>query len=132
MSLLSKSGNPFCIIVWPLGARVGSGEFCISLVQVSSFYHSFERFDLGFLSGFWNVYFIMLFITLLYRDITDDEACVDELRMTFRFFASVLVRRAQKVIYSSVYSSLSHTFCSLNSSNLCQDTLAYIRVLYVI
>uniref|UniRef100_A0A3Q3F7T4 Uncharacterized protein n=1 Tax=Labrus bergylta TaxID=56723 RepID=A0A3Q3F7T4_9LABR len=32
-----------------------------------------------------------------YRDITDDEACVDELRMTFRFFASVLVRRAQKV-----------------------------------
>uniref|UniRef100_A0A3Q3G785 Uncharacterized protein n=1 Tax=Labrus bergylta TaxID=56723 RepID=A0A3Q3G785_9LABR len=33
----------------------------------------------------------------LFRDITDDEACVDELRMTFRFFASVLVRRAQKV-----------------------------------
>lgn len=34
---------------------------------------------------------------LVLRDITDDEACVDELRMTFRFFASVLVRRAQKV-----------------------------------
>lgn len=32
-----------------------------------------------------------------FRDITDDEACVDELRTTFRFFASVLVRRAQKV-----------------------------------
>lgn len=31
------------------------------------------------------------------RDITDDEACLDEVRMTFRFFASVLVRRAQKV-----------------------------------
>uniref|UniRef100_A0A674E927 Sorting nexin 14 n=1 Tax=Salmo trutta TaxID=8032 RepID=A0A674E927_SALTR len=85
-------------------ARVGSGEFCISLVQVSSFYHSFERFDFGFLSGFWNVCFIMLFITLLYRDITDDEACVDELRMTFRFFASVLVRRAQKVDVPSLIS----------------------------
>lgn len=34
---------------------------------------------------------------VLFRDITDDEACVDELRQTFRFFASVLVRRAQKV-----------------------------------
>lgn len=31
------------------------------------------------------------------RDITDDEACVDEVRMSFRFFASVLIRRAQKV-----------------------------------
>ncbi|KAM8832585.1 sorting nexin-14 [Spinachia spinachia] len=37
------------------------------------------------------------FVYPWYRDITDDEACVDELRMTFRFFASVLVRRAQKV-----------------------------------
>lgn len=36
-------------------------------------------------------------IGTLFRDITDDEACVDELRQTFRFFASVLVRRAQKV-----------------------------------
>uniref|UniRef100_A0A8C7KNV5 Sorting nexin 14 n=1 Tax=Oncorhynchus kisutch TaxID=8019 RepID=A0A8C7KNV5_ONCKI len=46
----------------------------------------FEQFDLGFL------------------DITDDEACVDELRMTFRFFASVLVRRAQKVDVPSLIS----------------------------
>uniref|UniRef100_A0A8D3E3M4 Sorting nexin 14 n=1 Tax=Scophthalmus maximus TaxID=52904 RepID=A0A8D3E3M4_SCOMX len=36
-------------------------------------------------------------------DITDDEACVDELRMTFRFFASVLVRRAQKVDVPAVF-----------------------------
>lgn len=35
--------------------------------------------------------------SVLFRDITDDEACVDELRQTLRFFASVLVRRAQKV-----------------------------------
>uniref|UniRef100_A0A6Q2YVU5 Sorting nexin 14 n=1 Tax=Esox lucius TaxID=8010 RepID=A0A6Q2YVU5_ESOLU len=33
------------------------------------------------------------FVYPWYRDITDDEACIDELRMTFRFFASVLVRR---------------------------------------
>uniref|UniRef100_A0A8C7LHJ8 Sorting nexin 14 n=1 Tax=Oncorhynchus mykiss TaxID=8022 RepID=A0A8C7LHJ8_ONCMY len=38
------------------------------------------------------------------QDITDDEACVDELRMTFRFFASVLVRRAQKVDVPSLIS----------------------------
>ncbi|CAL8314894.1 unnamed protein product [Merluccius merluccius] len=37
------------------------------------------------------------FVYPWYRDITDDEACVDELRMTFRFFASVVVRRALKV-----------------------------------
>ncbi|XP_024912505.1 sorting nexin-14 isoform X4 [Cynoglossus semilaevis] len=37
------------------------------------------------------------FVYPWYRDITDDEACVDELRTTFRFLASVLVRRAQKV-----------------------------------
>ncbi|KAK2855848.1 hypothetical protein Q5P01_004583 [Channa striata] len=37
------------------------------------------------------------FVYPWYRDITDDEACVDEMRMTFRFFASVLVRRAHKV-----------------------------------
>lgn len=38
-----------------------------------------------------------------YRDITDDEACLDEVRMTFRFFASVLVRRAQKVDVPAVF-----------------------------
>lgn len=32
-----------------------------------------------------------------FRDITDDEAFVDELRVTLRFFAAVLVRRTQKV-----------------------------------
>ncbi|KAG7250150.1 hypothetical protein CRUP_026618, partial [Coryphaenoides rupestris] len=37
------------------------------------------------------------FVYPWYRDITDDEACVDELRLTFRFFASVVVRRAMKV-----------------------------------
>uniref|UniRef100_A0A8C7SVP9 Sorting nexin 14 n=1 Tax=Oncorhynchus mykiss TaxID=8022 RepID=A0A8C7SVP9_ONCMY len=44
------------------------------------------------------------FVYPWYRNITDDEACVDELRMTFRFFASVLVRRAQKVDVPSVIS----------------------------
>lgn len=34
---------------------------------------------------------------LFFRDITDDEAFVDELRVTLRFFAAVLVRRTQKV-----------------------------------
>lgn len=33
----------------------------------------------------------------LFRDVTDDEAFVDELRVTLRFFAAVLVRRTQKV-----------------------------------
>ncbi|KAG7331700.1 hypothetical protein KOW79_005669 [Hemibagrus wyckioides] len=42
------------------------------------------------------------FVYPWYRDITDDEACVDELRQTFRFFASILVRRAQKVNVPSV------------------------------
>ncbi|XP_029281671.1 sorting nexin-14-like [Cottoperca gobio] len=42
------------------------------------------------------------FVYPWYRDITDDEACVDEVRMTFRFFASVLVRRAQKVVKEAV------------------------------
>ncbi|KAL4624026.1 sorting nexin-14-like isoform X1 [Arapaima gigas] len=37
------------------------------------------------------------FIYPWYRDITDDEAFVDELRGTLRFLAAVLVRRAQKV-----------------------------------
>ncbi|XP_054617517.1 sorting nexin-14-like [Dunckerocampus dactyliophorus] len=43
------------------------------------------------------------FVYPWYRDITDDEACVDELRMTFRFFASVFVRRAQKVDVLAVF-----------------------------
>ncbi|XP_028252620.1 sorting nexin-14-like isoform X2 [Parambassis ranga] len=43
------------------------------------------------------------FVYPWYRDITEDEACVDELRMTFRFFASVLVRRAQKVDIPAVF-----------------------------
>ncbi|KAM9339324.1 sorting nexin-14-like isoform 3-T3 [Symphorus nematophorus] len=43
------------------------------------------------------------FVYPWYRDITDDEACVDEVRMTFRFFASVLVRRAQKVDVPGVF-----------------------------
>ncbi|CAN9507349.1 unnamed protein product [Ophioblennius macclurei] len=43
------------------------------------------------------------FVYPWYRDITEDEACVDEMRMTFRFFASVIVRRAQKVDIPGVF-----------------------------
>ncbi|XP_038134864.1 sorting nexin-14-like isoform X1 [Cyprinodon tularosa] len=43
------------------------------------------------------------FVHPWYRDITEDEACLDEVRMTFRFFASVLIRRAQKVDFPSVF-----------------------------
>ncbi|XP_063773033.1 sorting nexin-14 isoform X3 [Pseudophryne corroboree] len=37
------------------------------------------------------------FVYPWYREITEDESFVDELRLTLRFFASVLVRRIQKV-----------------------------------
>ncbi|KAI4905463.1 hypothetical protein NFI96_028099 [Prochilodus magdalenae] len=37
------------------------------------------------------------FVYPWYRDVTDDEAFVDELRVTLRFVAAVLVRRAQRV-----------------------------------
>ncbi|XP_078086186.1 sorting nexin-14 isoform X4 [Mustelus asterias] len=37
------------------------------------------------------------FVHPWYRDLTDDEAFIDELRVTLHFFAAVLVRRAQKV-----------------------------------
>lgn len=39
------------------------------------------------------------------RDITDDEACVDELRQTIRFFAAVLAHRTQKVIYPNAFNT---------------------------
>uniref|UniRef100_A0AAY4DE96 Sorting nexin 14 n=1 Tax=Denticeps clupeoides TaxID=299321 RepID=A0AAY4DE96_9TELE len=42
------------------------------------------------------------FVYPWFRDITDDEACVDELRQMFRFFAAVMVRRAQKIDIPSV------------------------------
>ncbi|XP_067239667.1 sorting nexin-14 isoform X4 [Chanodichthys erythropterus] len=42
------------------------------------------------------------FVYPWYRDITDDEACVDELRQTIRFFAAVLAHRAQRVDVPSV------------------------------
>lgn len=44
------------------------------------------------------------FVFPWYRDISDDEDCVDEIRMSFRFFSSVLVRRAQKVDIPAVFS----------------------------
>ncbi|KAG7460651.1 hypothetical protein MATL_G00200910 [Megalops atlanticus] len=37
------------------------------------------------------------FVYPWYRDITDDEAFVDELRLTLRFSAAVMVRRVQKI-----------------------------------
>ncbi|XP_023808755.1 sorting nexin-14 isoform X1 [Oryzias latipes] len=43
------------------------------------------------------------FVYPWYREITDDEASLDEVRMTFRFLASVLVRRAQKVDIPGVF-----------------------------
>ncbi|KAM4528949.1 sorting nexin-14-like isoform 2-T2 [Fundulus diaphanus] len=43
------------------------------------------------------------FVYPWYRDITEDEACLDEVRTTFRFFASVLIRRAQKVDVPAVF-----------------------------
>ncbi|XP_066579810.1 sorting nexin-14 isoform X1 [Amia ocellicauda] len=45
------------------------------------------------------------FVYPWYRDITDDEAFVDELRVTLRFFSAVLVRRAQKVDVPSLITS---------------------------
>lgn len=47
------------------------------------------------------------------RDITDDEAFVDELRVTLRFFAAVLVRRTQKV---RIQNTWGHISLSLHSS----------------
>uniref|UniRef100_A0A1A8RRL8 Sorting nexin 14 n=1 Tax=Nothobranchius rachovii TaxID=451742 RepID=A0A1A8RRL8_9TELE len=43
------------------------------------------------------------FVYPWYRDITEDEGCLDEVRMSFRFFASVLIRRAQKVDVPAVF-----------------------------
>uniref|UniRef100_A0A8C6M225 Sorting nexin 14 n=1 Tax=Nothobranchius furzeri TaxID=105023 RepID=A0A8C6M225_NOTFU len=43
------------------------------------------------------------FVYPWYRDITEDEGCLDEVRMIFRFFASVLIRRAQKVDVPAVF-----------------------------
>ncbi|XP_037541156.1 sorting nexin-14 [Nematolebias whitei] len=43
------------------------------------------------------------FVFPWYREITDDEACLDQVRMIFRFFASVLIRRAQKVDVPAVF-----------------------------
>nr|XP_042137253.1 sorting nexin-14 isoform X3 [Peromyscus maniculatus bairdii] len=42
------------------------------------------------------------FVYPWYRDVTDDESFVDELRITLRFFASVLVRRIHKVDIPSI------------------------------
>ncbi|XP_053315267.1 sorting nexin-14 isoform X2 [Spea bombifrons] len=42
------------------------------------------------------------FVYPWYREITEDESFVDELRLALRFFASVLVRRIQKVDIPSV------------------------------
>ncbi|XP_061157494.1 sorting nexin-14 isoform X6 [Syngnathus typhle] len=42
------------------------------------------------------------FVYPWYRDVTDDEAFVDELRATLRFFSAVLVRRIQKVDVASL------------------------------
>ncbi|XP_074804163.1 sorting nexin-14 isoform X4 [Natator depressus] len=42
------------------------------------------------------------FVYPWYRDVTDDESFVDELRVTLRFFASVLIRRIHKVDIPSV------------------------------
>uniref|UniRef100_A0AAQ5YC64 PX domain-containing protein n=1 Tax=Amphiprion ocellaris TaxID=80972 RepID=A0AAQ5YC64_AMPOC len=60
------------------------------------------------------------FVYPWYRDITDDEACLDEVRMTFRFFASVLVRRAQKLkeklnLYLRVYNNIHVCLCAVNN-----------------
>ncbi|KAI1897399.1 hypothetical protein AGOR_G00082900 [Albula goreensis] len=45
------------------------------------------------------------FVYPWYRDITDDESFVDELRVTLRFSAAVLVRRAQKIDVPSLITS---------------------------
>ncbi|XP_049628146.1 sorting nexin-14 isoform X2 [Suncus etruscus] len=42
------------------------------------------------------------FVYPWYRDVTDDESFVDELRLTLRFFASVLIRRIHKVDIPSI------------------------------
>ncbi|XP_032440741.1 sorting nexin-14 isoform X2 [Xiphophorus hellerii] len=43
------------------------------------------------------------FVYPWYRDITEDDAWLDEVRTTFRFFSSVLIRRAQKVDLPAVF-----------------------------
>lgn len=74
------------------GVRVSPGELCVPLVQVRR-----KKVFYGFKFKEKTCKSCNKLPPLVLRDITDDEACVDEVRMTFRFFASVLVRRAQKV-----------------------------------
>uniref|UniRef100_A0A8C1YUV7 Sorting nexin 14 n=1 Tax=Cyprinus carpio TaxID=7962 RepID=A0A8C1YUV7_CYPCA len=68
------------------------------------------------------------FVYPWYRDITDDEACVDELRQTIRFFAAVLAHRAQRVrtpVHNLFISVLSvFQFTVKNTEGLQQAALA--------
>uniref|UniRef100_A0A8C1KPC8 Sorting nexin 14 n=1 Tax=Cyprinus carpio TaxID=7962 RepID=A0A8C1KPC8_CYPCA len=69
------------------------------------------------------------FVYPWYRyDITDDEACVDELRQTIRFFAAVLAHRAQRVrtpVHKLFISVLSvFQFTVKNTEGLQQAALA--------
>ena len=79
------------------GFGVDFGELCVSLVQVI--------FTLNLVLGSGRGSFVSaLHVSgLCLRDITDDEACVDELRMMFRFFGAVMVRRAQKVNFYKLH-----------------------------
>lgn len=75
----------------PAGVRADPGELRVPLVQV---------WTPPWLIGENVVFVLWLEVSALcdpFRDITDDEACLDEVKMTFRFFTSVLIRRAQKV-----------------------------------
>uniref|UniRef100_A0A671L6F0 Sorting nexin-14-like n=1 Tax=Sinocyclocheilus anshuiensis TaxID=1608454 RepID=A0A671L6F0_9TELE len=62
------------------------------------------------------------FVYPWYRDITGDEACVDELRQTIRFFAAVLAHRAQRVHTPSHNSQF--TYSVKNTEGLQQAALA--------
>uniref|UniRef100_A0A673FRP3 Sorting nexin-14 n=1 Tax=Sinocyclocheilus rhinocerous TaxID=307959 RepID=A0A673FRP3_9TELE len=62
------------------------------------------------------------FVYPWYRDITGDEACVDELRQTIRFFAAVLAHRAKRVHTPSHNSQF--TYSVKNTEGLQQAALA--------
>lgn len=76
---------------WRTLFTLGTGNYCFYVFFL--FYNFYFTFGLG-REAFDNALYV---IYLCLRDITDDEACVDELRMMFRFFGAVIVRRAQKV-----------------------------------
>ena len=102
--------------------RLNKSDFFYFYKKISDFFQPWFQFGSSF-NFIWMalITLVLGFLFFFYRDLSEDEAFVDEIRSSLRFVACVLLRRVKKVMkfyHSVIFAIVSSRICEFKTPQL--------------